>query len=103
MINQTSRCGTTPLPDALNTQVKLIRIFAPEHGFRGTADAGETIRDGKDIRTGLPIISLYGKNKKPLPEQLQDLDVMVFDIQDTPISVRSTMSCKPVQNKERKS
>ena len=82
MINQTSRCGTTPLPDALNTQVKLIRIFAPEHGFRGTADAGETIRDGKDIRTGLPIISLYGKNKKPLPEQLQDLDVMVFDIQD---------------------
>lgn len=48
----------------------------------GTADAGETIRDGKDIRTGLPIISLYGKNKKPLPEQLQDLDVMVFDIQD---------------------
>lgn len=82
VINQTSRCGTTPLPDALNTQVKLIRIFAPEHGFRGTADAGETIRDGKDIRTGLPIISLYGKNKKPLPEQLQDLDVMVFDIQD---------------------
>ena len=70
------------MPDALNTQVKLIRIFAPEHGFRGTADAGETIRDGKDIRTGLPIISLYGKNKKPLPEQLQDLDVMVFDIQD---------------------
>lgn len=82
VINQTSRCGTTPLPDALKTQVKLIRIFAPEHGFRGTADAGETIRDGKDIRTGLPIISLYGKNKKPLPEQLQDLDVMVFDIQD---------------------
>lgn len=82
VINQTSRCGTTLLPDALNTQVKLIRIFAPEHGFRGTADAGETIRDGKDIRTGLPIISLYGKNKKPLPEQLQDLDVMVFDIQD---------------------
>ena len=72
VINQTSRCGTTPLPDALNTQVKLIRIFAPEHGFRGTADAGETIRDGKDIRTGLPIISLYGKNKKPLPEQLQE-------------------------------
>lgn len=108
VINQTSRCGTTPLLDALNTQVKLIRIFAPEHGFRGTADAGETIRDGKDIRTGLPIISLYGKNKKPLPEQLQDLDVMVFDIQDvgavsTPISVHSTMSCKPVQNKKRKS
>ena len=58
------------------------KIFAPEHGFRGTADAGEIIKDGKDIKTGLPIISLYGNNKKPKPEQLKGLDVLIFDIQD---------------------
>ncbi|WP_396155308.1 exo-beta-N-acetylmuramidase NamZ domain-containing protein, partial [Flavobacterium macrobrachii] len=54
----------------------------PEHGFRGTADAGELIKDGKDTKTGLPIISLYGNNKKPKPEQLAGIDVMVFDLQD---------------------
>ncbi|MGG8495052.1 exo-beta-N-acetylmuramidase NamZ family protein [Tenacibaculum sp. TC6] len=58
------------------------RVFAPEHGFRGKADAGETVIDGVDTKTGVPIISLYGKNKKPFPEQLQDVDVVVFDIQD---------------------
>lgn len=57
-------------------------IFAPEHGFRGTADAGEEIKDGKDIKTGIPIISLYGANKKPKPEQLEGIDIIVFDIQD---------------------
>ena len=57
-------------------------IFAPEHGFRGTADAGELIKDGKDTQTGLLIISLYGNNKKPKPEQLNNIDVMVFDLQD---------------------
>jgi len=60
----------------------LLKIFAPEHGFRGTADAGELIKDGKDTKTGLPIISLYGDNKKPKPEQLKGIDVMVFDLQD---------------------
>ena len=54
----------------------------PEHGFRGDADAGETIRNGKDTRTGIPILSLYGKNKKPTATQLQDIDLIVFDIQD---------------------
>lgn len=54
----------------------------PEHGFRGTADAGELIKDGKDTKTGLPIISLYGNNKKPTKEQLSVLDVMIFDLQD---------------------
>ncbi|HSD13356.1 MAG TPA: DUF1343 domain-containing protein [Flavobacterium sp.] len=58
------------------------KIYAPEHGFRGTADAGELIKDGKDTKTGLPIISLYGNNKKPKPEQLAGIDVMVFDLQD---------------------
>ncbi len=62
--------------------VGLKKIFAPEHGFRGTADAGEHIKDGKDTRTGLPIISLYGDNKKPKPEQLAGIDVLVFDLQD---------------------
>jgi uncharacterized protein YbbC (DUF1343 family) len=57
-------------------------IFAPEHGFRGTADAGELIIDGKDTKTGLPIISLYGANKKPTPEQLEGIDILIFDIQD---------------------
>ncbi|EMR04826.1 hypothetical protein ADICEAN_00097 [Cesiribacter andamanensis AMV16] len=61
-------------------QVK--KVFAPEHGFRGTADAGEKILSGTDAQTGLPVVSLYGNNKKPSPEQLQDVDVLVFDIQD---------------------
>lgn len=60
----------------------VVKIFAPEHGFRGTADAGELIKDGKDTKTGLPIISLYGDNKKPKPEQLRGIDIMIFDLQD---------------------
>lgn len=66
----------------LEKKIKLTKIFAPEHGFRGTADAGEHIIDGKDKKTGLPIISLYGDNKKPKAEQLKGIDVMVFDLQD---------------------
>lgn len=66
----------------LENKVDLQKIYAPEHGFRGTADAGEVIKDGKDIKTNLPIISLYGNNKKPKPEQLENIDIMIFDIQD---------------------
>lgn len=66
----------------LEKNVDVKKIFAPEHGFRGTADAGELIKDGKDTKTGLPIVSLYGNNKKPKPEQLEGVDVMVFDLQD---------------------
>jgi uncharacterized protein YbbC (DUF1343 family) len=62
--------------------ITIQKIFAPEHGFRGTADAGELIVDGKDTKTGLPIISLYGDNKKPKPEQLEGIEILVFDIQD---------------------
>lgn len=62
--------------------INVQKVFAPEHGFRGKADAGEAIADGKDVKTGIPIISLYGKNKKPSPEQLNGIDVVVFDIQD---------------------
>lgn len=64
------------------TKIELIKIYAPEHGFRGTADAGELIVDGKDSKTGLPIVSLYGNNKKPTAEQLADIEVIIFDIQD---------------------
>ncbi len=66
----------------IDKNIAVQKIYAPEHGFRGTADAGELIKDGKDITTGLPIISLYGNNKKPKPEQIKDIDVMVFDLQD---------------------
>lgn len=65
---------------ALN--LKLKKVFAPEHGFRGAADAGAVIKDGIDIQTGLPVISLYGKNKKPSAASLAGIDLMVFDIQD---------------------
>ena len=65
---------------ALKVDIK--KVFAPEHGFRGQADAGEVVKDGVDTKTNLPIISLYGKNKKPSAEQLKDLDLVVFDIQD---------------------
>ncbi len=65
-----------------NKSINITKIFAPEHGFRGTADAGELIKDGKDTKTGLPIFSLYGDNKKPKPEQLAGIDIMVFDLQD---------------------
>ena len=66
----------------IEKKVDLQKIYAPEHGFRGTADAGEIIKDGKDIKTNLPIISLYGNNKKPKSEQLAGIDIMLFDIQD---------------------
>lgn len=66
----------------LDNKVNVQKIYAPEHGFRGTADAGELIKDGKDTKTGLPIISLYGDNKKPKQEQLDGIDVLVFDLQD---------------------
>ncbi|MEC4050441.1 DUF1343 domain-containing protein [Flavobacterium sp. SUN046] len=66
----------------LEKKVAIEKIFAPEHGFRGTADAGEHVVDGKDSKTGLPILSLYGSNKKPKADQLAGIDVMVFDLQD---------------------
>ncbi|WP_369997982.1 exo-beta-N-acetylmuramidase NamZ domain-containing protein [Winogradskyella sp.] len=64
----------------LNINIK--KVFSPEHGFRGTADAGENVKDGVDTKTGLPIFSLHGKHKKPTAEQLEDLDIIIFDIQD---------------------
>ena len=74
--------GTHLVDFLLEQKVNVTKIFAPEHGFRGTADAGEHVANGKDSKTGLPIISLYGSNKKPKPEQIKALDLVVFDIQD---------------------
>jgi uncharacterized protein YbbC (DUF1343 family) len=66
----------------LSLGINVKKVFAPEHGFRGKSDAGEVVKDGFDTKTGLSIISLYGKNKKPSAKQLKDIDVVVFDIQD---------------------
>lgn len=66
----------------LENGISLKKVFVPEHGFRGTADAGEKVDNSVDAKTGLPIVSLYGNNKKPKPEQIQDLDILLFDLQD---------------------
>lgn len=85
VVNQTSVVGqrqTHLLDTLLALGVEVKKVFAPEHGFRGNADAGETVKNGHDVKSGLPILSLYGKNKKPSAEQLADVDVVLFDIQD---------------------
>lgn len=83
LINQTSIIGSTPLVDSLVALgVNVVRIFGPEHGFRGTASNGDKVNDSVDPKTGIPVVSLYGKQKKPTPEQLADLDLLIFDIQD---------------------
>ena len=81
--NQTSIIGDTHLVDTLlSLGIDIKKIYTPEHGFRGTADAGAKVNSGKDEKTGIPIVSLYGKNKKPTPEMLQGIDVILFDLQD---------------------
>ena len=81
--NHASLIHTTHLVDTLLAlEVNIQRIFSPEHGFRGKADAGELLDDGKDSKTGIQIISLYGDNKEPRKDQLEGLDVIVFDLQD---------------------
>jgi len=83
IVNQTSIVDDVHIIDCLIEKgIKVVKIFSPEHGFRGNADAGEYVKNGIDSETGLPVISLYGSNKKPKKEQIEDLDVLVFDIQD---------------------
>jgi uncharacterized protein YbbC (DUF1343 family) len=83
IVNHTSRKGDMHLVDFLLSEgIDVIKIFAPEHGFRGDADAGEQVASGKDPKTGLEVVSLYGNNKKPSPSQLKGIDVLLFDIQD---------------------
>jgi uncharacterized protein YbbC (DUF1343 family) len=81
--NQTSLINGFHLVDSLLAcNVSIVKVFAPEHGFRGESDAGALINDEIDVKTGLPIHSLYGKNKKPSAEALNNIDLIVFDIQD---------------------
>ncbi|HRO74042.1 MAG TPA: DUF1343 domain-containing protein, partial [Saprospiraceae bacterium] len=83
VVNQTSTIGTSHIVDTLlSHNIDIGAIFAPEHGFRGKADAGEHVADSRDARTGIPVFSLYGKKKKPAPEDLTGIDVVIFDIQD---------------------
>lgn len=81
--NQTSTINNTHLVDSLlSLGLSVQKVFAPEHGFRGKSDAGEAVKDGIDTATGIPIISLYGKNKKPSAQQLENIDILLFDVQD---------------------
>jgi uncharacterized protein YbbC (DUF1343 family) len=81
--NHTATIGNTHLVDTLlKLGVNIVKAFGPEHGFRGNADAGQKITDYKDSATGIPVISLYGAKRKPSKEDLADVDIMIFDIQD---------------------
>tara|TARA_S200000501_G_scaffold374612_1_gene424585 strand:+ start:150 stop:1289 length:1140 start_codon:yes stop_codon:yes gene_type:complete len=81
--NQTTMINNTHLVDTLlSLGIKVNKVFAPEHGFRGDSDAGANIKDTIDVKTGIPIISIYGKNKKPNSEHLKEIDIIIFDIQD---------------------
>lgn len=83
VVNQTSRIGNTHLVDTLLARgIEVVALFAPEHGIRGQADAGEKIADSTDPQTGIPIISLYGRHRQPTPDDLDKIDIVVFDIQD---------------------
>lgn len=85
--NQTSKIKSNKkhvhiIDSLLSLNINVKKVFSPEHGFRGIADAGEKVEDGVDLKTGLPIISLHGSNKKPTINQMKDIDVVIFDIQD---------------------
>lgn len=83
MANLTSVIGKTHLVDSLkNRGVNIVKVFGPEHGFRGNASAGVHVADEVDIATGIPVISLYGKKNKPTKEDLADIDILIYDLQD---------------------
>ena len=83
LANQTSIIGKTHLVDSLQTLgVNIVKVFGPEHGFRGNASAGAKVSDEKDEKTGIPIISLYGRKNKPSKEDLADVDILIYDLQD---------------------
>ena len=91
--NQTSCVGDSHAVDFLRGKgVNLVKVFCPEHGFRGNADAGENIGNYVDAESGLPVLSLYGKHKKPRPEDLRDVDVVLFDIQDVGVRFYTYLS-----------
>ena len=81
--NPTSVINNTHLLDTLIASgINIVTIFGPEHGFRGKADAGEHVNNETDFKTGIPIVSLYGNHKKPTKEDLKNVELMIFDIQD---------------------
>jgi uncharacterized protein YbbC (DUF1343 family) len=83
VVNHTSFVKMTHLVDTLVASgIKVVKIYAPEHGLRGTADAGEHIESGRDVKTGIEVISIYGTKKKPSAEDVRGVDILVFDIQD---------------------
>lgn len=83
VVNQSSMVGRTHLIDTLqHLGINITVLFSPEHGVRGKSEAGAKVASGTDVQSGLPVISLYGKNKKPTPEQIRKTDVVVFDLQD---------------------
>ena len=93
VVNQSSRINGEHLVDyLLRNNINIVKIFAPEHGFRGRADAGQHLKNGIDSQTGLPIISLYGKHKKPTRKDLKGIDILLFDIQDVGVRFYTYLS-----------
>ncbi len=93
VVNQSSLVFGEHLVDKLlRDKIDVVKIFAPEHGFRGEADAGQHVKNGRDATTGLPIISLYGKHKKPTKGDLRGIDIIVFDIQDVGVRFYTYLS-----------
>ena len=93
VVNQTSLVGQTHLVDfLLENKINVRRVFAPEHGFRGNLDAGAVVKSGVDSQTGLPVVSIYGKHKKPSSSALTDLDIILFDIQDVGVRFYTYLS-----------
>lgn len=93
VVNQASLVGKEHLVDTLRAlNVNIVKIFVPEHGFRGEDDAGATIEDGRDEKSGLPIVSLYGQNKKPSQSSVEDIEYMIFDLQDVGVRCYTYLS-----------
>ena len=83
LANQTSIIGRRHMVDSLQSlAVNIVKVFGPEHGFRGNASAGTHVSDEKDSATGIPLISLYGRKNKPSKEDLADVDIVIYDVQD---------------------
>jgi uncharacterized protein YbbC (DUF1343 family) len=83
LANQTSIVGKAHLVDTLQSLgVNIVKVFGPEHGFRGQASAGAEVVDERDSATGIPMISFYGRKNKPTPEDLADVDILIYDLQD---------------------
>ena len=93
VVNQSSEVYGEHLVDKLlRDKIHVKKILAPEHGFRGNSDAGQAIKSGFDSKTGLPVVSLYGKNKKPTKKDLHNIDIIVFDIQDVGVRFYTYLS-----------